>query len=284
VSFAHRIQRTAFQSPIASASDYPTANNTGVPPGIVLQDIVGDEDGNVTLTVDNQIFDSKHVSGALLIRAHGIIIKNCQIDNAVLNWDNTALYSFTIQDSTVGIAGGYSTQYAIGDANYTALRVHLRGHSDGFRLGGSQPILIQDCFVELTSNDPNDHSDGIQGYGAANSTVSIIHNTIDQRAVPRVSQTAPIFIPSGSNQGNDGLVCTIKNNLLASGSYSLRIGGGNYPEISGNKIVDGTWAYAPVDNDNPSTIISKWSDNITVTFDWNTGNIISQVDVLNQPN
>jgi hypothetical protein len=282
--FSRRLQSVSHTAPVVNGSAYPTAATTGVPAGTVLQDVAGDSDGNVTLTTNNQIFDGKHVSGALIIQASGVVVKNCQIDNSVLNWDNTAAYNFTIQDSTVGLPGSFSTIYAIGDANYTALRVHLHGHSDGFRVGGPQPVLIQDCFIELASNDPNDHSDGIQAYGAANNqSVVIRHNTIDQRAVPRASQTAPIFLPSGSNQGNDGMVCTIQNNLLASGSYSLRIGGGSYIAITGNKIVDGLYAYSPVDSDNHAAPIGTWSGNATVNYNWATGQVTSEVSQIAQP-
>jgi hypothetical protein len=130
----------------------------------------------------------------------------------------------------------------------------VRGFSDGFRDSGDN-ILIQDSFVLLCSAG-DDHSDGLQGYRGG-SNVVIRHTTIDQREVD--DPTAPIFISDGS----DGIVA--ENNLLAGGSYTLRMYGDGFV-AKGNRIVDDSWMFGPADNDCGGI---EWSDNKIVRIDKN---------------
>jgi parallel beta-helix repeat protein len=102
--------------------------------------------------------------------------------------------------------------------------------------------------------------------------VTINHNTIDQRDDP--CPTAPIFIP---DQGNAG--ATVTDNVVAGGGYSIRLTGGTVPTVTGNKVVNNTWGYGPLDVE--CSIIGTWSGNATITFDWSTGTILSQVQALN---
>jgi hypothetical protein len=259
---------------------YPTTASTGVPEGAPLTAFNGD----MVITTDNTVVDAKKISGDVDIRAAGVVIKNSEILGKVVN-DNIATHNaFTIQDSTVGSATACSTWQngAIGTENYTALRVHLRGFVDGFRVAGGN-VRIQDSYVKLCGNNPDYHSDGIQAYGASGGkNIVIKHNTIDQRSVLSEAQTSPIFIPNdGANQGNQNLEVTIEDNVLAGGGYSLRVFGDlpfTAPSVSGNKIVNGSWGYGPVDV--TCSKISKWEDNAVVTYDWDAGKILSEVRSL----
>ncbi len=261
-------------------TDYPTVTNTGVPAGTTLVAHSGD----MVITTANTVVDKRKISGSVDVRAPGVVIKNSEIAGRVIN-DNTANhYVFSLENSTVGPATGCSTftAGAIGTKNYTAKKVLLRGYVDGFRIAGGN-VLIEDSYVKLCGNDPAYHSDGIQAYGAAGGkNIVIRHNVIDQTGVNGEAQTAPIFVPNdGANQGNQNLEVTVDNNVVAGGGYSIRVFGDlpfTAPSISGNKIVDKTFGYGPVDVN--CSRISKWKDNAVVTYDFANGKVLSQVRSL----
>jgi hypothetical protein len=48
--------------------------------------------------------------------------------------------------------------------------------------------------------------------------------------------------------------------------------------VTGNKVVDGSWEYGPVDVS--CDFIDAWSGNATVTYDWSTGQVTGQVRAL----
>lgn len=267
-------------TPPVIIGQYPTATTTGVPEGTTLTAVAGD----MVITTPNAVVDAKKVAGNIDIRTSGVVIKNSEIAGIVINDNIATHHAFTIENSTVGPATSCSTwgNGAVGIENYTAKKVHIRGFSDGFRVAGDN-IVIQDSYVKLCATDPNAHSDGIQAYGAANAqNILIKHNSIDQRDVLDGTATAPIFIPNdGANQGNQNLKVTVDDNLLAGGGFSLRVFGNlpfSAPSVSGNKIVAGTYAYGPVDVE--CSAIGDWTGNAVVTYDWTTGNIISQVNSL----
>jgi len=260
---------------------YPTAACTGVPAGTTLTTHQGD----LRITTPGQVVDGLRVTGSVDVRAHDVVIRNSEVRGRIINDLGGTRYRFTIEDSTVGSTTGCSSwgNGAVGVADYTARRVRIAGFPDGFRVAGSN-IRIEDSFVTLCSANPDDHSDGIQAYGAGGgSNIVIHHNTIDQRAVTNGAATSPIFIPNdGERQGNQDVTVTVTDNLLAGGGYSLRVFGHlpfSAPAVTGNKIVDGTWAYGPLDV--TCNQIGTWSANAVVAYDWSTGQITHQVRPLN---
>ncbi len=261
-------------------TSYPTKSNTGVPAGTVLTPVSGDQ----VITTANTVISGKKISGNVDVRAPGVVIRNSEISGIVVNDNNANHYAFTIENSTVGPANSCSSwgNGAIGTKNYTAKNVLVRGFGDGFRIAGGN-VLIQDSYIELCTTNPDAHSDGIQAYGAANGkNIVIDHNVIDQRNVLDGTATAPLFIPNdGANQGNQGVEVTVTNNVLAGGGFSLRVYGDlpwSAPSISGNKIVDGTWAYGPLDI--TCSKIATFEGNAVVRYDFAAGEILSEVRSL----
>jgi hypothetical protein len=259
---------------------YPTAACTGVPAGTSLTT----HNGGLVVTTPGQVIDGLRITGTVDIRAHDVVIRNSEIRGHVFNDSTGTRYRFTIEDSAVAPAVGCSSwgNGAIGVSDYTARRVRVSGFPDGFRVAGSN-ILIENSLVTLCSANPEDHSDGIQAYGAAGGTNIVIrHNTIDQRAVTNGAATAPIFVPNdGDRQGNQNVTVSITDNLLAGGGYSLRLYGNlpfSAPAVTGNKIVDRSWAYGPVDV--TCSNIGTWAGNATVTYDWARGRIVDEVRAL----
>ncbi|KAA2261174.1 hypothetical protein F0L68_18270 [Solihabitans fulvus] len=236
-----------------AAPAYPTTECTGVPPGTKLAVV----DGDLNASTPGQVIDARHVTGNLNVLADNVVIRNSQIDGFVTNTQGQ--HPYTITDSTVGADSGCNLETGVGEARFTATRVYIHGHGDGYGVAGDH-VLIQDSFVHLCGT-PEAHSDGVQGYQGGVDVV-IRHNTLDQRDVPMSGQTAPVFISDGSKDA------VVQDNLLLGGSETIRVnnGGGHYV-VQGNRVVDGSWIYGPVAS--ACGAIGVWSDNRLVTIDRN---------------
>ncbi len=207
------------------------------------------------VTTPGTVLDGVHITGDLVINADGVTVRNSQIDGTVINERGTRQYSFTISDSTVGPANGCVSTPGVGESHYTATRVLVRGHGDGFRVSGDD-VTIRDSYVHLCSN-PGDHSDGIQTYMAGKGLV-FQHNTVDQRDARDI--TAPIFI-------TDPRVVdvTLTDNLVMGGTYSIQVKNAHgRVVVRNNRLVNRSWVYGPVEADCSSI---DWSGNTLVTVD-----------------
>ncbi|MEO3853614.1 hypothetical protein [Acrocarpospora sp. B8E8] len=247
---------TASPSPTGPCPNHPTPACTGVPPGTKLRKLKLNEDGEAyRVRKKGTVLDGVHIPGVLLIHAENVVVRNSQIDGYVSNLDGEKSFAFRISDSTVGPAKGCLTMPAVGYARYTAERLHLRGNSDGFRASGDD-IEIRDSFVFLCSN-PDDHSDGIQAYNSGKGLI-FDHNTVDQRFAKDI--TAPIFLTDAGQQD-----ITLTNNLIMGGTFSIQVRkAGGKMIVTGNRLVDKSWVYGPVDSECPRI---DWRDNTLVTID-----------------
>lgn len=237
--------------------EYPTPACTGVPPGTDLVLLPNNVDGAAyRVRNEGEIIDGKHIAGDLVITANNVIVRNSQIDGSVLNDYSGVVYPFSIVDSTVGSTEGCNTAPAVGDGQYSASRILVRNHGDGFR-AASDDVTIKDSFVDLCSN-PGDHSDGMQTYTDGRN-LTFDHNTIDQRDVPDMN--SPIFI------GDGWAGVSVTNNLVAGGTYSIQVYQlAGTAVVRGNRVVDDTWVYGPVSSQCDAI---EWSDNELVRMDEN---------------
>ncbi|GHE36319.1 hypothetical protein GCM10017673_43600 [Streptosporangium violaceochromogenes] len=235
---------------------YPTPDCTGVPPGTRLTDLALNEDGAAyRVTTPGTVLDGVHIAGDLLVHADDVTIKNSRIDGTVVNADGPKTFRFTIADSTVGPASGCLTLPGIGQDKYTAVRVHVRGHGDGFRAAGDD-VVVRDSYVRLCSN-PGDHSDGIQTYHTGKNLV-FDHNTVDQRHAKDI--TAPIFLTDSQIVN-----ASVTDNLIMGGTYSIQLMNGRGRLVMrGNRLVNKSWVYGPVAADCAKI---DWADNTLVTID-----------------
>ncbi|MEV4246802.1 DUF4082 domain-containing protein [Streptosporangium canum] len=242
----------------SSCAGHPTPACTGVPAGTQLRRSTLNEDGAAyRVTKPGTVLDGVHIPGDLLIHAENVTVRNSQIDGGVINADGPRTYRFTITDSTIGPAQGCKTLPGIGQDKYTALRVHVRNHGDGFRASGDD-VVIRDSYANLCSN-PGDHSDGIQTYNTGKGLV-FDHNTIDQRHAKDV--TAPIFLVD--KQIVDAVVT---DNLVMGGTYSIQLKNARGKlVVRDNKLVDDSWIYGPVEADCHAI---DWAGNSLVKIDQN---------------
>jgi hypothetical protein len=258
---------------------YPSASCTGVPSGTSLTTVSGSYTAKA-----GEVVDKKKITGTLTVGGNNVVIKNSEIQRGI----NYTRNSFTVEDTTIGPPSGClnNTEGVIGLSNFTMRRVWLRNISEGVRISGSNVVIQDSYFSHCEAQGVDDpHSDGIQAYGAGAATNIVIdHNTIDMRSVP--SATAPIFIPTDrSDQGNTGITASVTNNVVAGGGYSLQMPGNlamTLTKVTGNKVVNNTWGYNPIDV--TCSRVGTWSGNAVVTFDFNTGTILSQVRALNDCN
>ncbi|GLZ28887.1 hypothetical protein Lesp02_10770 [Lentzea sp. NBRC 105346] len=247
---------------------YPTPACTGVPAGTALTQVALNSGGAYRVTQAGAVIEGKHITGDLLITANNVIVRNSQIDGSVINEYGPNHYSFTISDSTVGPASGCLTAPGVGESEFTATRVHVRGHGDGFRASGNN-IKIDESYVKLCSN-PGDHSDGIQTYMMGTGLV-LNHTTIDQRSATSV--TAPIFIVDSGTRD-----VSVTNNLVMGGTYSIQLKNASGTQVvQNNRLVDKSWIYGPVEADCAEI---NWSGNTLVNIDANY-NVTSTVGPLN---
>jgi hypothetical protein len=241
--------------PSGSCPGYPTPDCTGVPAGTDLVTKRPNDGGAYRVKTPGTVLDGVRIPGDLLITANNVTVKNSRIDGTVINEWGTTHYSFKISDSTVGPASGCLTAPGVGESEFTATRVLVRGHGDGFRASGDD-IVIRDSYVHLCSR-PGDHSDGIQTYMTGKGLV-FQHNTVDQRDAKDI--TAPIFItdPGAVN-------VTVADNLIMGGTYALQVkNASGTVVVRDNKLVNKSWVYGPVEADCSSI---NWSGNSLVTID-----------------
>jgi hypothetical protein len=247
-----------------------------VPAGTTLTNTVS---GGYNITTAGQTIDKWHITGDVTVNAANVVIKNSQIDGVIQNSST----NLTVSDSTIGPASGCIVTPSILSSNYTALRLHLRGHDDGFRAGGPN-VTIRDSYVKNCGN-ASSHADGIQDYPWTKNLV-LDHNTFDlcgawtaDRSQPCFinGMNAAIFIHSDPRQptGWSSTDVTISNNLSMGGGYIVYL----YPhdgmdstyngfwKVFGNRVVDGTWAFAPYETEGQCAKVDQWTDNTVVTID-----------------
>ncbi|WP_049563384.1 DUF4082 domain-containing protein [Nonomuraea sp. SBT364] len=236
---------------------HPTPACTGVPDSLRLSTIKGD----FTAAKPGQVLDGVHITGDLTVEASGVVIRNSRIDGLITNWKTGG--SFTITDSTVGPEKGCRIYPAVGEKNFTATRIEVRGFDDGFRMSGKN-VTIRDSYVNLCG-PPTSHSDGIQAYcpgGIVCSGLVFDHNTIDQRNAPEHSDPVNLVDKNLS-------AVTVTDNMLAGGNYTLFLQWRSGPKwkVSGNKLVHDAWDFGPVSS-------ADTCENI----DWGPGNAVVTID------
>lgn len=242
-------------TPSPNPAGFPTPATTGVPAGTTLTD-------SGTCTLGAGTYTARrwtcrvHVAGAVTIRGSELLA-GVQVDSG----------SLVIEDSTLGPESGCggSNMPVLAYANYTARRVEVRNSSEGARSEGPN-ILIEDSFFGMCELPDPAHGDAFQGCftPCANEGPNVnnrfVHNTVDMPdGAAREGITAPIFWSDGSV---DGLV--VRDNLLAGGGGTIRLLSGANHVVTGNRIVDGSWRWWPVDVTSCGT--GTWADNRLVTL------------------
>jgi hypothetical protein len=201
----------------ALGQSFPSPSTTGVPAGTALTPYTGP----CTIQTPNVVIDAKVVNCYLRVLAKGVVITRSQINGGVYADYNDNVGSFTISDSLVD--AGNSAGTGIGDAYFTATRVHVTGGSRSINCYAD--CTVQDSYVagQYTDKTGVNHESGIR----VNTNSRLIHNTIGCTA-PDVAPDAgcsaaitgyPDFDPVQNN--------VIQNNLILAGSGGYCAYGGS---------------------------------------------------------
>jgi len=196
--------------PNASTTGYPHGLPNDTRPPITLKKYTG----SCNITGNNTIIDSEELDCTVLINAHNVVIKNSLITSG-------AAQAITVQNGSVivyntELAGKNSPESAIGDKNFTLLRVDIHGFGDGVSANGDVAMTdsyVHDFFKSETSPPPDGtHNDGVQAL--AGSHMAFRHNNIDLA----FNENSSFMF-----QTDDGDISDVKfeNNLVSGGAYSM---------------------------------------------------------------
>lgn len=247
----------------APVAGWPTTSNTGVQPGVTLQDV----GGSVSLSTPGMVFENKIVHGTISVKADNVTIRNVKVVGSVTGfaaievrwWEGIS--GAVIEH--VELAGPGNTDVAaIGNGGYTARNVNIHGYGDGFR--AEKDVVIQDSIIWDLTGPSWAHFDAIQTTGAEN--IKIIHNRIENQN----DQTACIQL---GNEFGPIKNVVIDRNLMAGGGYSFYGGwGGDMAKnpVSNISVTNNVWSkkyfpnggsYGPVAYFNPNGPGMVWSNN-----------------------
>jgi hypothetical protein len=227
---------------------WPTQATTGYPGGTVFTD----QPDGTKVTTPNQVINGWHVHGGLEIDVPGVQITNSWIEGQILNEnepltmpDGSVPARLVIIDTTVGATGHCDELPGIGEHDYTATRVKILDHGDGFR-GSGNNVTVKDSFVQ-TCEFPQAHADDLQIYCPAEflqqpcQNYDVEHNTFSEEGISDF--TAPLFggsDPNG-NTGNGFIAnSTFSDNLLWGGVFEIFLYGDGL-KIDHNRLMINEW-------------------------------------------
>jgi hypothetical protein len=288
-----------------ASETWPTVNTTGYPAGTTFTTVAG----GTHVTTPGQRINGWHVTGDLLIDAPGVEITNSWIEGFLnnegvpyVNPDGSSPARMTVQDTTIGANGTCNEQVGVGEHDYTATRVKILDHGDGFR-GSGNNVTIKDSFVQACQF-PNAHADDFQIYCPAQyltqpcQNYDVEHNTLVDANL--IDFNAPLFGGSDPNgDTSNGFIAnsTFSDNLLWGGVFEIYLYGnglkidhnrlmvnewhnpaptppdtGDYYGSAYAKLPDGEVLYKPiVDSLGCGSPGSSWTDNLEVTGSLDTG-------------
>jgi hypothetical protein len=234
---------------------WPDASNTGVPAGVALTVV----NGNQVYSTPNQVIDAKDIRGCVEVRAAGVVIKRSKISAPCFYAVGSFLGAYsgarlTVQDSEVDCAN--TTGTAFSEFNIDAIRVNVHGCENGFDIHDN--VTVRDSWVHNLFATAESHTDGAQLNDGAHDVV-FDHNSID----PLTDATSAIISPRASVGGASNVL--VQNNLLGGGSYALycvQDGAGTNYRVIGNHFRRDS-AYGPWTDCQDEAVVSGnvWDDN-----------------------
>lgn len=252
-----------------AAGGFPTLSSAGLPAGWTPKTTMT---GDLWVSQPGQVVEDLRITdGTIYIAAPNVTLRRIDaIGTNVFNgWSSSCEPGLTIKDSTFTAHGTTSDRDlpVIQYGSYTADNIKIDGVPEGLRVGASDigcgPVTVSNSYIGVTSpaSCTDWHGDGIQGYGG--DALTVRNTTIVMTTTHNCWGTAPFFYPSG--QGNTSV--DIDGLLVSGGGYPFR--NGMPGPVKNLKIVDGSWAFGPVDV------------NCAVTSAWNAQ--VVRLDAAGQP-
>lgn len=236
----------------APSTGFPSAATTGVPAGTVLK-----ASGSITISTPGAVVSGLDIKGNVKITASNVTFKNSRVTGtsySVVDVSDSA-QGVIIQDVEIngqGTSGSDGSTGIYGPA--TVLRADIWGVENGVQpsTGGR----VEDSWIHNLNAPGSPHIDGIQIDGAR-SNIVIRHNFIDMR---EWTQTATVMIDNYFGPVSN---VAVDRNLLLGAGYTVysdgRFDGGSITGVSftGNRIDNGHWGYASIDQNTP-----VWTGNV----------------------
>jgi nitrous oxidase accessory protein NosD len=199
----------------AQPRERPTAQNTGVPPGVRLR-----PKENLVIDKPGTVIDGRDMTGGIEIKADNVTIRNSRLRV-------TAWYGITYADGVTGTKilnndiftteGGY---VGIATRDSIVCGNHIRGFENGITMGGNTMVrsnLIED-FRGMPGEDP--HFDGIEVYFGSNSRIWGNDIRLVDPAGRWLRDTGAINI---TTHWSDIRNVDIRGNWIGGGSYTLYV-------------------------------------------------------------
>jgi hypothetical protein len=247
-----------------------TPANVGVLPGQVYGTTVN---GDYHATQAGQVLDGWHITGNLVPQAQGVTVRNSWIEGSVNNDNYQGVSSFSVTDSTIGPNTGCIGQPGLWSDDFTAKRVLVQHHDNGFQQAAAgSNVTVTNSVALICANPPTDgsgnvvpnnsgacanacpdgsHSDGFQAYCPGSSltgsgscgSVLFDHDTL---VILDLDHTTASFYAGAGHCTSGGVdPCngwpvglTLQNSLLIGGAFSLYFqwDRGPHYEVHGNTI------------------------------------------------
>jgi hypothetical protein len=220
----------------------PGADNTGVPAGVRLRVVTG----NQTYGRDNQVISGLDIRGYVRITGRNVTLKNSIVrggakrcNAAVIHVEDDA--SATVQDTEIRPENPNACLDGVWAENATLVRLDIHDVVDGVKAFDN--VTLRDSWVHNLSffaSDPNQgggstHNDAVQTY-EANRNILLRHNTLD---VGRRGNAAYQLTQDG---GRAAANIRIEDNWLDGGGCTLNFShkGGPTPmtgiHVTGNRF------------------------------------------------
>jgi len=173
----------------------PTADNTGVPPGVTLTVV----DGDVDVTDDNTTIDAEDIHGFLTIRASHVRVTRTIVRGRATGGNASVIRVASgsdnlIEDSEIAVAFPSAGVDGFGGGGFVGRRLHIHGGVDGMKVGSNSTVEYS-YIHDLSSfeHDPN------QGGGPThNDAIQILEGTgihiVGNALVPSTDQNAAIQV------------------------------------------------------------------------------------------
>jgi hypothetical protein len=216
--------------PAPSACGFPDVTNTGVTPGTPLTPV----SGTVTLSTPGQVYENKVVTGAIVVTAPNVTIRNVRLIDtdpyyavSVKNgnsWENTQA-NLTLDHVEINLNGHLDIK-GIAFNGYTARNVLFHNGADCAHMGVNVTIQDSYCLLGPDANSDGqpdsrdfcngpDHYDGFQSDGGDG--ITLRHNTIRNPC----GQTSAILMSTNTEPIRN---VVIDANLASGGGYTIYCG------------------------------------------------------------
>jgi 3-phytase len=180
--------------------------------------------GDFTTSAQNQVIDRKNITGKLIVKHSGVVIKRSWVHGTIENATAYPVRAIHI-DLGDGKAGNYKGNGAKGSIHL--YRSNVFGVTDGVMTTPGKDTVMQDNFVhdlrfasDSTQSSGKTHNDGFQVNTVGTAKAVIKHNTFFMWSMNNHSEKETATRSSGPNWTDGG-------SALASKGYS---GGSGKPE------------------------------------------------------